>query len=73
MGGAGGGTGGEGGDTPIEHGPGASSFVSAGGICESKGYRMVFTFGQSTTNQNGSTSPSYRLQGGLVGATGSKP
>jgi hypothetical protein len=70
-GGAGGGDGG-GGAAP-EYGPPATGFVSAGGICESKNFKMVFTMGQSTIDTNTSTSSSYRMRGGLIGATGSLP
>jgi hypothetical protein len=34
---------------------------------------MVFTFGQPTQNQGKTTSPGYRMQGGLIGANGSLP
>lgn len=51
------------------HGPGASESVSAGSVCKSQGYRMVFTLGQPTPTQTRTTSSSYRMQGGLVGAT----
>ncbi|XXX80387.1 hypothetical protein WMF30_16610 [Sorangium sp. So ce134] len=39
----------------------------------SPSYRMVFTLGQPTQNQGKTTSPGYRMQGGLVGANGSLP
>lgn len=71
-GGAGqGGVGGAGGETAERHGPSASDIVSAGDVSTSPKYKMVFTFGQSTQNQGKTTSPSYRLQGGLTGAIGS--
>lgn len=71
-GGAGqGGAGGAGGETAERHGPSASDIVSAGDVSTSPKYKMVFTFGQSTQNQGKTTSPSYRLQGGLTGAIGS--
>lgn len=72
QGGEGGaGQGGAGGGTAETHGPGASDIVSAGDVSTSPKYKMVFTFGQSTQNQGKTTSPSYRLQGGLTGAIGS--
>lgn len=51
----------------------ASDMVSAGKVVRSPSYRMVFTLGQPTQNQGKTTSPSYRMQGGLVGANGSLP
>lgn len=70
-----GGTGGAGGagGSAQNFGPPASEFVSAGEVGTSANYKMVFTLGQSTPNQSSSTSQSYRLQGGIVGATGSLP
>lgn len=68
----GGGAGGSGG-TAENHGPPATETVSAGETSKSASYRMVFTFGQPTQNQGKTTSSSYRMQGGLVGANGSLP
>lgn len=68
-----GGTGGVGGMGPGAHGPHAGDVVSAGDVCSSPSYRMVFTMGQPTQNQTKTTSPSYRMQGGLIGATGTLP
>jgi hypothetical protein len=82
-GGAGGGTttsttttssssgGGEGG--AADNGGPATETVSAGDVATSPGYKMVFTFGQPTQNQGKTTSPGYRMQGGLIGANGSLP
>lgn len=69
-----GGTGGVGG-TPSAgmHGPGASQMVNGGDVVKSPGYKMVFTLGQPTQNQTRTTSPGYRMQGGLIGATGTLP
>jgi hypothetical protein len=53
--------------------PPATGFVSAGVVAESANYRMVFTFGQGTPTQQKTNSPSYRMQGGLIGATESLP
>jgi hypothetical protein len=47
--------------------------VSGGEVSKSPGYKLVFTFGQSSQNQEKTTSPSYRHQGGLIGANGSLP
>ena len=68
------GGGGAGGGGPVtDAGAPGQSFVSAGGTLTSPGYRVVFTMGQSTQNQQPMSSPSYQLQGGLIGATGSLP
>ena len=53
--------------------PPAADVVSAGDRAESPHFTAVFTFGQPTQNQNKSTSPHYRAQGGLIGANGSLP
>jgi hypothetical protein len=68
----GGGTGGTGG-TAGTPGPGASQLVNAGSSVQSANYRMVFTLGQPTQNQTKTTSPGYRMQGGLIGAVGTTP
>lgn len=52
--------------------PGGTEWASAGGVSKSTKFKMQFTFGQPTTNQGHSTSESYRIQGGLVGANGSE-
>ncbi|XXT23055.1 hypothetical protein WME94_16055 [Sorangium sp. So ce429] len=69
------GGGGEGGDGGAQAGAraGASETVSAGEVAKSSRYRMVFTLGQPTQNQEKTTSPGYRMQGGLVGANASSP
>lgn len=74
AGGAGGtgGEGGQGGGAPMAGVP-ATETVSAGDMASSPSYRMVFTFGQPTQNQGKTTSPGYRMQGGLIGANGSLP
>ena len=68
----GGGQGGAGGGT-AENGPSATETVSAGEVSSSSKYKMVFTLGQPTQNQEKTTSKSYRMQGGLIGANGSLP
>ncbi len=65
-----GGSGGQGGGS-ADMGVPATETVSAGEVSKSPNYKMVFTFGQPTQNQGKTTSPSYRMQGGLVGANGS--
>ncbi len=74
SGGAGGagGSGGTGGMAP-NFGPPSSGFVNAGEVSKSPSYRLVWTMGQSTTNQSKTSSAGYRLQGGLIGANGSVP
>jgi hypothetical protein len=51
----------------------ATEFVSGGSYMKSTNYSMVYTVGQPTQIQTTTTSPSYRMQGGLIGATGSLP
>ncbi|MFO0551301.1 MAG: hypothetical protein U0271_23125 [Polyangiaceae bacterium] len=68
-----GGMGGEGGGPVITPGPPGQTFVSAGGVVTSPNYKLVYSMGESTINANKMSSPSYRLQGGLVGATGTLP
>jgi hypothetical protein len=70
--GGGGGTGGAGGSPP-PNGPPGVALVNAGNRVSSANYSMVFTLGQSTQNQGATTSRSYRMQGGLIGANGSLP
>jgi hypothetical protein len=74
-GGAGGagGAGGTGGSSSADYGPPSSETVSAGEVSKSPKYKMVYTLGQPTQNQGKSTSPAHRLQGGVIGATGSLP
>ena len=67
-----GGAGGTGGSS-ADYGPPASETVSAGEVSKSPKYKMVYTLGQPTQNQGKSTSPAHRLQGGVIGATGSLP
>jgi hypothetical protein len=74
TGGAGGegGAGGAGGST-ADNGIQATETVTAGEVSKSANYKMVFTFGQPTQNQGKTTSPGYRMQGGLVGANAGAP
>jgi hypothetical protein len=53
--------------------PPATQVVNAGDTSRSPHFRAVYTFGQPTQNQDKATSPSYRVQGGLIGANGSLP
>ena len=68
-----GGVGGSGGSMMTDFGPPVSESVNAGEVSASTNYKMVFTLGQPAPAQGTMTSPSYRLQGGLVGAMGSLP
>lgn len=72
-GGGEGGAGGGGGGMTADNGHSATETVTAGEVAKSPGYKMIFTFGQPTQNQGKSSSPGYRIQGGLVGANGSAP
>jgi hypothetical protein len=68
------GTGGGGqGGGELAGGVNATELVSAGHVAKSPSYRIVFTLGQPTQNQGKTTSPSYRMQGGLIGVNGSLP
>jgi hypothetical protein len=53
--------------------PAATEMVNSGDTSKSPHYKAVYTLGQPTQNQDKSTSPSYRVQGGLIGANGSLP
>lgn len=55
------------------HGPAAEQLVCSGDVVKSASYRMVVTLGQPTQNQSATASTSYRIKGGLIGATGSLP
>lgn len=50
-----------------------SQTVNGGTVASSPGFRMVFTLGQPTQNQGTTTSPGFKLQGGLIGANGNPP
>lgn len=50
-----------------------SQTVNSGHVVASDNFRMVFTLGQPTANQSTTTSPNFKLHGGLVGANGSPP
>jgi len=72
SGGSGGGTGGSGGGEVVDQGKPGASFVNAGSRVKSSKYVMDFSLGQSSPVQQPITSPKYRLNGGLIGATGNK-
>lgn len=50
-----------------------SQTVNAGHLVQSPNFRLVFTMGQPTQNQGTTSSPNFKLRGGLVGANGSPP
>lgn len=63
-------------DTTVEPGdPGVSggALVSGGGISASPKYTLLHTIGAPSANQIQAKSPSYRLQGGLIGIIGGTP
>ena len=72
-GGGAGGEGGAGGSPPADPGPPGNALVSAGEYVTSPNFKLVFTMGQSTQNQSKMSSQNFRLQGGLIGATGNLP
>lgn len=47
--------------------------VNGGTVASSANYRMVFTLGQPTQNQGVYMSKNFRIQGGLIGASGETP
>jgi hypothetical protein len=59
------------GDAGATNPPHSSQTVGAGQTATSQNFKMVYTFGQPTTNQDKSTSANRRLRGGLQGANGS--
>ncbi len=68
-----GGTGGQGGATgPVAESPPTGEWVSSGGVATSAKYRLVFTMGEPLASTVESKSSIYRIQGGLVGASGSE-
>jgi hypothetical protein len=58
---------------PVIAGRTMSQLVNAGTRTSSRNYTLVHTLGQPSPLQSTHASPSYRLQGGLVGANGSPP
>jgi hypothetical protein len=74
-GGAGGsgGAGGAGGGGTADNGVQATETVSGGTLSKSPNFKMISTFGQPTQNQGKTTSPTYNMQGGLIGANAGSP
>jgi hypothetical protein len=70
--GGGGGAGGAGGGT-ADNGVQATETVSGGTLSKSPNFKMIHTFGQPTQNQGKTTSPTYKMQGGLIGANAGSP
>lgn len=59
-------------DTPWPDVPHPSaSFVNAGAVAQSTSYRLVWSFGQETQNQNTMDSTSYTLRGGHIASIAS--
>lgn len=65
------------GDTSVDVGEPSGvpnfSWVNAGHSASNDNFRVVFTLGQLAPAQNTQTSPQYRLQGGVIGANGTRP
>jgi hypothetical protein len=55
---------------PAEPQPAQSTmdFVSGGTVATNAKYKVVYTLGQPTPNQNVETDPTHQLNGGLVGS-----
>ncbi|HRI66507.1 MAG TPA: hypothetical protein PK156_19800 [Polyangium sp.] len=73
IGGAGGAGGSGGGNPLVIPGHQGMEIVNGGQFMKSPNYSMVYTVGQPTQIQTTTTSPSYVMRGGLIGATGSLP
>ena len=70
---AGSGGAGAGGGAATMYGLGATDLVSAGGLSKSPNFKLVFTLGQPSIQQDSVSSPAFRIRGGLEGANGSTP
>ena len=53
-------------------GPSVTEIVNGGTVAANGKYTVVFTLGQPTPNQGPATGPSYRDNGGIVGAMNGK-
>ncbi len=58
---------------PMRPGHTQGQLVNVGEHMSSESYEMVFTLGQPSQTQATHASANYRLQGGLIGASGSPP
>lgn len=56
------------GGVPVVLGPSANEMVGAGNVAGNGKYKIVYTFGQPTPNQDVAKSPGNQLNGGVVGA-----
>lgn len=65
------GAGGAGGGSNPARGHTGTEVVSGGKYMKSDKYRMIYTIGQPSQIQSTVKSDKYRMQGGIVGATGS--
>ena len=52
--------------------PNANEFVGSGTVATNAKYRLVYTLGQATPNQEPATGKIGELHGGLIGATEDK-
>jgi hypothetical protein len=57
-----------GGGAPVVLGPSVTDLVNGGNVATNAKYKIVYTLGQPTPNQNVEKSAGDRLNGGLVGA-----
>lgn len=57
---------------PVVLGPGTNEFVSNGAVATNAKYRLVFTTGQATPNQQPAKGKNAELHGGFIGAAESK-
>lgn len=57
---------------PVVLGPGANEFVGSGTVASNAKYRIVYSLGQATPNQEPATGKNGQLNGGLIGATEGK-
>jgi hypothetical protein len=73
VGGTGGAGGAGGGSMATDPGHSGTEIVNGGQFMKSGKYSMVYTIGQPSQVQSTVTSDKYRMQGGIVGATGSLP
>lgn len=57
------------GPPPVVLGQNTNEFVSSGTVATNAKYRMVFTMGQATPNQQPLTGKNSELHGGIIGAS----
>ncbi|MFT3775465.1 MAG: hypothetical protein QM820_59720 [Minicystis sp.] len=54
---------------PVVLGQNTTEFVNSGTVATNAKYRLVFTMGQATPNQQPQTGKSGELHGGIIGAS----